>query len=203
MKPKTALTTGQIAAHCQVASETVVNWIKSGQIRAYTTGGGHHRVLLEDFRVFAQAHDIPPLAEEQSAKWKILVVDDEPDVVSTVVRLLRKSAEHEIATAIDGFGAGLQIERFCPDLVILDLMMPQLDGFQVCKLLKSTPETAHIKVLVLTGFASDENVRRAVECGADTWMAKPIKGRELRERVGTLLAGKGYSSNTNLQSAEY
>ena len=124
---------------------------------------------------------MPPLPEEVPAKRKILVVDDDPAVAAAVVKLLRQTSRYELETAGNGFAAGIQAVTFCPDLVILDLMMPQLDGFQVCKILKSTPETAQIKVLVLTGYYSEENEKMALGCGADACLGKPVKGDVLNE----------------------
>ena len=187
MKRKTAVTTGDIAVHCQVSSMAVINWIKSGKLAAYATPGGHRRVSIAHFRAFLQAHNMPPLPEEVPAKRKILVVDDDPAVAAVTVKLLRQTKRYELETAGNGFAAGIQAVTFCPDLVILDLMMPQLDGFQVCKILKSTPETARIKVLVLTGYYSEENEKMALECGADACLGKPVKGDVLKEKVAELL----------------
>lgn len=188
MKRTAAVTTGEIAAHCQVSPMAVINWIKSGKLAAYTTPGGHRRVAIAHFRAFLQAHNMPPLAEGVPVIRKILIVDDNPEIVRLVVKLLNKGNQYQLETAGNGFAAGIQAVTFGPDLVILDLMMPQLDGFQVCKMIKSTPETAQIKVLVLTGYHSEENEKKALECGADACLGKPVKGDALRDKVAELLA---------------
>jgi len=190
MKRRTAVTTGDIAAHCQVSAVAVINWIKSGKLQATTTPGGHRRVSLDHLRDFLQRHGMPPFAEHLPDKRRILVVDDEPDVVRILVKLLGQSGKYEIATAANGFEAGLQVAQFGPDLVILDLMMPQQDGFVVCQQIKSTPQTRHIKVLVVTGYASAENVQKALECGADYCLAKPIKGNALKYKVEEMLTAR-------------
>ena len=187
MKRKTVLSTGQVAAHCQVSYETVANWIKSGKLKSYTTPGRHHRIHLSDFRAFLNEHDMPPFEEEIAAKQRILVVDDEPNMVRLITNILSTTHKYDLDTAHDGFEAGIQILKFRPDLVILDLMMPNIDGFKVCKKIKSTPETKHILVLVVTGYATDENLQKAQEYGADYCMAKPIKMDGLIEKVEDLL----------------
>lgn len=189
MRKRTAVTTGEIAAHCQVTPDAVIYWIKTGKLNAYATPGGHRRISIEEFRAFLQAYNMPPFGEAVPAKRKILIVDDEPNVTGTIAKLLGKAEKYELAVARDGFEAGLQIMAFCPDLVVLDLMMPQLDGFQVCRRIKSTSATEHIKVLVLTGYPTDDNISNALECGADCCMAKPIKGDDLREKIKEMLAG--------------
>lgn len=187
MKRKLMVTTGDIAAHCQVSPMAVVNWIKSGKLPAYTTPGGHRRVPIDQFRAFLQTYNMPPLIEGVPTKRKILVVDDNLEIVRLVVKLLNKTNQYHLETAGNGFAAGIQVATFNPDLVILDLMMPELDGFQVCEMIKSTPETAQIKVLVLTGYHSDENEQKAMEYGADACMGKPVNGAVLRAKVTELL----------------
>lgn len=187
MKRKTLLTTGEVAAHCEVSVKTVNNWINSGHLKAATTPGRHHRVRVDVFNAFLREHDLPLYEGEHVERCRILIADDEEDVVQVLVKSFRKTDQYEVATAFDGFEAGLQVAKFEPDLVILDLIMPNLDGFKVCQLIKSNPDTKHIKVLVLTGYASDENRQKALDCGADGFMTKPLKIAELQERVEELL----------------
>lgn len=189
MKRKSFLTTGEVAAHCEVSIKTVNNWIKGGSLRASTTPGRHHRVRLDDFNAFLRAHNLPLFEESPVPQRRILVVDDEAEVVQVMVKGLRRTGQYEVATAADGFEAGLQVARFNPELILLDLVMPNLDGFRICRLIKSNPQTRHIKILVLTGYASDENRQKALECGADFFMAKPFKPHQIREKLEELFSG--------------
>ena len=187
IKPeKKVLTTGEVAAHCHVTPETVANWIKSGKLRAYATPGRHRRIHVQDFRCFLEEFDMPPLEEEPASCRRVLIVDDEPQVARLVSDVLSQTGQYELETASDGFEAGLQLVRFSPDLIILDLMMPHLDGFKVCQMVRENPETRHIAILVLTAYAQGENIRRAQECGADFCMAKPFNTSELLGKVAEL-----------------
>ncbi|MFH1568296.1 MAG: response regulator [Gemmatimonadota bacterium] len=191
MARRSALTTGEAAAHCQVSAETVANWVRRGQLEAYRTPGGHRRIRVDDFRQFLAAHGMPPLAapaRRQRQLPRILVVDDDPAVLALVVAFLGQTGEHRVATAADGFEAGIQIGRLRPDLVVLDLMMPQLDGFSVCRRLKDSVETRPTAVLVLTGYGDPATIQRALACGADECMTKPFSGSRLRQRVDYLLS---------------
>ncbi len=190
MNQQSLLTTGEVAAHCQVSVKTVNNWINKGTLQAAITPGRHHRIAVTVFNTFLRAHNLPLFGESPDLKRRILVVDDEADVTQVIVKGLRKTGQYEVANAADGFEAGIQVARFGPDLVVLDLMMPNLDGFQVCRLIKSNPDTRHIKVLVLTGYASEQNKGLAMECGADAFLAKPIELEQLREHVEKLFAGR-------------
>ncbi len=187
MPRKQTLTTGDVAAHCSVTYQTAHNWVKGGRIKAFRTPGRHHRIRLRDFEEFLKSHAMPPFEEEpqNTDKVKVLVVDDDPVVVDTIISSFEVEDRYEIASASDGFSAGIQVERFRPNLVILDLVMPLINGFDVCQRIKS--ENTETMVLVITGYPSDENVEKALECGADGWLAKPFRLRELNARVGALL----------------
>jgi len=182
-----ALTTGQMAEYCQVRPATVFNWIKGGKLKAYSTPGGHYRVRLEDFLDFLEKYEIP-IDEDffASPGSRILIVDDEPNVVEFIERALSGAGEDYLfERASDGYEAGLKVASFEPNLVILDLVMPRVDGFEVCRRIKTDLETLGTKVLVVTGYP--EEVERAKECGADDYLVKPLRVEELREKVSNLM----------------
>lgn len=191
MKKAGLMTAGEVAAHCHVSYQAVKQWVASGKLKAYFTPGRHRRIRVEDFREFLKKYDMPPLEEAPSSKRRVLIVDDDPVLVQTLVKFFGKIGEYELATAEDGFDAGIQLATFRPDLVLLDLMMPNLDGFTVCRKIKSAPATKDIRVLVITGYPTDENIQKALECGANDCLAKPFKMGELRKRVEGVFEGHG------------
>lgn len=193
MKSERLLTTGEVAAHCRVSYETVNNWIKSGKLVAYITPGKHHRIPIDGFREFLQQHNWPPFDEVPVPKPRVLVVDDDQRVLKGILRNLNRSGDYDLASAADGFDAGLQIAKFKPDLVILDLMMPRVDGFELCQKIKSSPETRRTKVLVITGHSSEENLQQALAAGADAFLTKPFTMKALQKILQELSAevGKG------------
>ena len=188
MDNQTLLTTGEIAAHCRVSYEAVSKWIKSGKLKAYTTPGRHRRIRQADFEEFLERYNLPPLAAPTLTR-KVLIVDDDPAIVKLLSAFFRKTGAYEIATATDGFEAGIQIAAFCPELVILDLMMPNIDGFKVCKRIKASPKTREILVVVLTGFATPENIQKALQCGANCCLEKPITLPDFAQHLERLWAG--------------
>ena len=104
-----------------------------------------------------------------------------------VVDFLSLDGDYELASAADGFEAGLRTATFRPDLLILDLVMPNMDGFRVCEAIRTSPDTRHIRILVVTGYPDQENIDRALRSGADCCMAKPFAVRELKQKVAELL----------------
>lgn len=185
------LSAGEVAAHCRVSYEAVKHWVQTGKLKAYTTPGGHRRVRVEDFQEFLQKYRLPPREEAGAHKRRVLIVDDDPAIVQLLTRFFGKMGEYDLATAEDGFDAGLQLATFRPELVVLDLVMPNLDGFTVCRKIKSAPATRNTRVLVITGYPTDENIQKTLECGADGCLAKPFKMAELKKRVEGLFK-EGY-----------
>lgn len=120
-------------------------------------------------------------------RTKILVVDDEPDAVELVAFNLRQ-AGWEVATAADGAEALEKARAWIPDLVVLDVMLPELDGLEVCKLLRRDDATAGISILLLTAKAEELDRVLGLELGADDYLTKPFSPRELILRIRNLLA---------------
>jgi two-component system phosphate regulon response regulator PhoB len=119
-------------------------------------------------------------------KEKILVVDDEPDVLELVQYNLTK-AGFQVRTVSDGAEAVKQVREAPPDLIVLDLMMPEIDGIEVCKLIRADPRTSGILILMLTARASEMDRVLGLEVGADDYLTKPFSPRELVIRIRNLL----------------
>jgi two-component system phosphate regulon response regulator PhoB len=119
-------------------------------------------------------------------KSKVLVVDDEPEAVELVAFNL-KGAGYEVTTAGDGAEALNKARRIQPNLIILDVMMPEIDGMEVCKLLRRDPATSSISIIMLTAKASEVDRVLGLELGADDYVVKPFSPRELVLRVKKLL----------------
>lgn len=190
MSSSQPLTTGQVAKYCRVSSVAVWKWIKQGKLRAYRLPGGHYRVERGALKEFLRAHNMPIDPEFFAvSKQRILVVDDEPTAVDVVVRALQRLGDEvEIATACDGFEAGLQLATFKPDLLVLDLMMPHINGFEVCRTVRQNAATAHIKILIITAYGVHENIERALRFGANDFIHKPLDMEQLLAKARELLA---------------
>ena len=187
------LTVSQASKYCKVAPKTIINWIEAGHINAYKTVGGHRRIKKEDLDRFLEEHKMPSFDQaEENKRKKILVVDDDKIIVETIVQSLEEDAnDYEVISAADGFEAGIQVSHFKPDLIILDIMMPDINGYEVCKKIKSKLETRHIKVIVLSAYLDDESYRQIKDYGADACFSKPLPLPELKEQVARLLTVRG------------
>ena len=117
---------------------------------------------------------------------KILIADDNPPNVELLEAYL-SDVDCEIAVAVDGNDTLEKVAECSPDLILLDIMMPKLSGFEVCKTLKRNPATSHIMILMVTALGEPGDIERAVACGCDDFLSKPINKLELLKRVENLL----------------
>lgn len=189
---KSILTTFEAAKLCNVSYNTIKNWIKRDLLSAYRTAGGHLRIRREELERFAREHMIPIMDEEHVMAKRVLVVDDEESIREALVEALAQYPDRlDVHTAADGFEAGALLESVKPDLVILDIVMPGLDGFKVCQRIRKSESTKHAGILVLTGFPSEQNLKRITEMGADSCLAKPIDRKVLFDSMQKLLKPRG------------
>ena len=191
---RTIHTTRKISSICGVTPATVISWINQGQLKAFRTLGGHRRVLTRDLIAFLKENDFPIPDEFDDFDFrKILIVDDEPNVLSAIAKTLKKNNKrYKIYTALDGFEAGQSVNRFEPDLVILDIRLPGIDGFKVCKLIRKYEKK--IKIIAITGYHSEKERKRILSAGADYYLRKPIDTSELLRIIEDSLGMKDTKS---------
>ena len=120
---------------------------------------------------------------------KILIADDEPNIVTALEYLLRRSG-YEVHIARNGDEALRQVEAHVPDLVLLDVMMPQRSGYDVCKRMRERPDWRHIKIVMLSAKGRDAEVNRGLAAGADLYVTKPFSTREFVEKINALLGSR-------------
>jgi excisionase family DNA binding protein len=178
-------TTSDVGRMCGVDSTTVVRWIQDGRLEAYATPGGHRRIAADALRRFLDAYHMPvPPDVRRAHPTRVLIVDDEAAVVEVVSRALRlEDPDLEIETAADGFEACLKAGAFLPDLVMLDLVLPGMDGPRVCAAVRSMPALSRTRVVAMTGFPDHERVEQTLAAGAERCLTKPLRIEELQALV--------------------
>ena len=190
MRDKAIFTTFEAAKLCHVSPLSIINWVNAGRIPAFRTPGGHRRIRREDLARFMRENGIP-LPEELrdgTGRSRVLVVDDESAIRDIFAESLsHRSAPFDVMTAADGFEAGRLVATFRPDVVLLDLRMPGLDGFQVCRTIKGDSETASTVVIAMTGYHTQETEVRILECGAVRCLSKPIEPAAVAAVIDTVL----------------
>lgn len=183
------LTTGEIARYCDVSTNAVKKWIRSSRLKAFRTPGGHFRVDSRDFKEFLVRHQMPVYDSFFEIEPKrILIVDDEQEVRQTLHDVIQEIEESlEVDQAEDGYEALLKVGDRKPDLLILDLRMPRMDGYEACRRIKSNPETSSTRILAISGFIDNGAEQEILDCGATDWMRKPVQIEEFKKKIEKLL----------------
>ncbi len=179
-------TTFQVAKIAAVFPTTVINWINKGKLPAHRTPGGHRRVQLADLLAFLRKYNMPIPAGLDTGVWerkKVLVVDDDPVVGTMLRKAFGKYPEFFDAREVrDGVEALVLIGKWMPDLVILDAVMPVVDGMRVCASLKADPQTSGIKIIAVTGKKLSDSQRQYLQSNTDGYFSKPL---DLLQLLGT------------------
>lgn len=184
-------TTFQVSKFFGVSLPTVVNWVNSGLLDAHRTPGGHRRIAHDSLVAFARAQNYPLPADVAGDQGtRVLVVDDDEDFTRMVQRFLTEVGQLKVDVANSGFAAGLTVARFKPDLVLLDLMMPDVDGFEVFRTLRDDAKTRHIPVVACTAFRDASVDARVAEERFDGLIEKPIKLEALLEAIRSHLVAR-------------
>jgi excisionase family DNA binding protein len=181
---KTIYTTHEVSRLLHVNPRSVINWIEQNLLPSYRTPGGHRRIRREDLLAFLRKHQIPTPASLVDGKFSILIVDDEEEIVNIVKTYFLRQGTYEIASASDGITALIEVGRVKPDLLILDIMIPGVDGVEVCRRIKagSANKTA---IIAVSGMA--ENEKKILDAGADAFMSKPVDLDKLYAEARRLL----------------
>lgn len=125
---------------------------------------------------------------------RVLIVDDEPNIVAALEYLLQRTG-YEVRAASDGDDALRQVEDFVPDLVLLDVMMPQKSGYEVCQRIREREDWRRIKIIMLSARGREAEVNKGLSLGADLYITKPFSNAELVARIGDLLGEAGPPPN--------
>ena len=185
---KTVFTTGEAAEICKVSQQTIIRCFDSGRLKGFRVPGSRFRRIPRDALIaFMRDNGIPPDSLD-SGKSKVLVVDDDPEIVELFVDVLERDGRFEVKTAGTGYDAGMMTQEFMPDLIILDYMLPDINGNVVCQTIKSKPEFEHTKVIIVSGVVNQDEINDLLKAGADEFIKKPFNIEKVIERIGALLA---------------
>jgi excisionase family DNA binding protein len=182
------LTPTEVADRLLVATVTVRLWASKGLLPSVTTLGGHRRFRAEDVEAFAAQHQQVKATRRESPP-RVLIIDDDPQFSRYLSGVIADHAAGVVVdVANDGFSAGVKCEAIRPDIVTLDLQMPDMDGFEVCSMLRRMFGRTKPRIVALTGFASAGNVKRILAAGADACLSKTASVEILLREMGLAAA---------------
>ena len=184
---KTVFTTGEAAEICKVSQQTIIRCFDSGRLKGFRVPGSRFRRIPKDaLLAFMKENGIPADALN-NGKRRVLVVDDDPEIVELFVDVLERDGRFEVKTASSGYDAGMLTQEFSPDLIILDYMLPDINGNVVCQTIRANPAFEHVKIIIVSGVVNQEEINDLLKAGADEFVKKPFNIEKLIERVGELL----------------
>ena len=171
---KAWMTTGEVARALQVTITTVNRWLTTGKLPHFRTPGGHYRIPRAEFLALLQKGTVA--AAQDRPALRILVVDDEPAQLELLAEHLRALPDLNtvVETASDGLEAADRLPEFAPHLLLIDLMMPRMNGWELAGFVRGNPGTRGAHILIMTGYATPENLAAARKVGARTILEKPI-----------------------------
>ena len=184
---KTVFTTGEAAKICKVSQQTIIRCFDNGTLNGFRVPGSKFRRIPRDHLFsFMKDNGIPTDALENGKK-KLLIVDDDQDLVELISDTFAADGRFEIRTANNGFDAGMQVKEFRPDAVILDVMLPDINGREVCQRVRSDKTLDSVKIICISGMVEREKVTDLLDSGADDFLHKPFDVETLLERVCSLM----------------
>jgi len=168
-------TTHDVSKMLQVDASTVSKWIDKGILTAYRTPGGHRRVRAQELRSFLIAHEMPVPEELGSAQVHLLVVDDEKNVLEGIKRTFRPHQNTvQLTCTTSGIEALLLLAELKPHGLIVDLTMPDFDGYEVCRAVRSRKSLEGVRIVTMTGRHTQDVVNQSLKAGAVACLSKPL-----------------------------
>lgn len=186
-KMKDLYTTGEAAEICKISQQTIIRCFDAGKVEGFRVPGSKFRRIPRLSLIkFMKDHSIP-LDNIDSGRKKILIVDDDTEIVELMTDVLVRDGRFDIKTAVSGYDAGIQTQQFRPDLILLDYMLPDVNGNVVCHTIKKNPEFECIKIIIVSGVIKSDEVAQLLKSGAEDFIKKPFNIVELTDKISTVL----------------
>ncbi|MHC4533459.1 MAG: response regulator [Planctomycetota bacterium] len=180
---KDLFTTGEAASICKVSQQTIIRCFDAGRLEGFRVPGSRfRRIPRQNLVKFMKDNNIP-LDTIESGKRKILIVDDDAEIVELLEDVLERDGRFEINTASSGYEAGMATEKFRPELILLDYMLPDVNGNVVCQTIRRNPEFENIKIIIISGVVKQEEITQLLKSGAEDFIRKPFNITELTDKI--------------------
>lgn len=187
MAMKTVFTTGEAAKICKVSQQTIIRCFDSGQLKGFRVPGSRfRRIPREQLYIFMRDNGIPTDALD-SGKRKVLIVDDDQELVELITEVLERDGRFEVRSVNNGFDAGMMVKEYRPDIIVLDIMLPDINGREVCQRVRGDKTMDDVKIICISGMVEEDRVADLRAAGADDFLHKPFEIERLLDRMCQLL----------------
>jgi excisionase family DNA binding protein len=180
---KELFTTGEAADICRVSQQTIIRCFDSGRLEGFRVPGSRFRRIPRDSLVKFMRENGIPLDMIESGKKKVLIVDDDAEIVDLLVEVLTRDGRFDVKTATSGYEAGIRTQQFRPDCILLDYMLPDVNGNVVCHTIRRNPEFENIKIIIVSGVIKQDEIDQLLKSGAQDFIKKPFDINDLVNRV--------------------
>jgi excisionase family DNA binding protein len=187
VRMKDLFTTGEAAEICRVSQQTIIRCFDSGRLQGFRVPGSKFRRIPRQNLVKFMRDNSIPLDNLDSGKRKVLIVDDDPEIVEMMDDILTRDGRFETRTASSGYEAGIATEQFKPDLILLDYMLPDVNGNVVCQTIRKNPEFENTRIIIVSGVVKQEEIDQLLKSGAEDFIKKPFTISELTEKINATL----------------
>jgi excisionase family DNA binding protein len=187
---KDLFTTGEAAEICRVSQQTIIRCFDAGRLEGFRVPGSRFRRIPRQSLVKFMKDNKIPLDAIESGKRKVLIVDDDAEIVELLTDVLDKDGRFELKTASSGYEAGMATERFQPELILLDYMLPDVNGNIVCQTIKKNPQFENIKIIIISGVVKQDEIEQLLKSGAEDFIRKPFDINELINKITAVLQMK-------------
>lgn len=180
---KDVLTTGEVARVCNVAPRTVSKWFDSGALKGYRIPGSKdRRIPVSELIKFMRAHGIP-MDGLSTGRTRVLIIDDETEVVDTLRKVLTEQTQYEIRTSLSGFEAGMECERFRPHVMLLDIHLGEADSRNVARIVRENDNLQMTRIIAMSGKLTDGQAGGLKAMGFEGLLKKPFQVRQVVEAI--------------------
>jgi excisionase family DNA binding protein len=184
---KQVFTTGEAAEICKVSQQTIIRCFDSGRLQGFRVPGSKfRRIPRAELLRFMRANEIPTDILESTRK-RVLVVDDDEQIVELFVDVLSRDDRFDVKTARTGYDAGMLTEQFKPHLILLDYMLPDINGNLVVERIRGNPDFVGTKIVIVSGVVKRDEIDVLLRSGADEFVKKPFNVGELVQKMADLL----------------
>jgi excisionase family DNA binding protein len=180
---KELFTTGEAAELCNLSQQTIIRCFDSGRLRGFRIPGSKFRKIPRDSLLKFMKENSIPILTAQTGKKRLLIVDDDAEIVELMTDVLARDGRFEVRTASTGYDAGIMTQKFRPDIILLDYMLPDVNGNIVCKTIKQDPEFANTRIIIISGVINQTEIDDLMKAGAEAFVKKPFNITELIDRI--------------------
>jgi len=184
---KEVYSTGEAAKICRVSQQTIIRCFDAGRLEGFHVPGSRFRRIPRESLIKFMKENHIPLTNLDSDKAKVLVVDDEAEIVELLVDVLERDGRFEVQTATTGYDAGLLTQQFRPNVIVLDYLLPDINADVVCKTIRSNPGLEDTRIILISAHIDEDEQAKIQAMGVDAFLRKPFRIEELVRRIGELL----------------